>query len=381
MNSARLIKHACLYCLQTSLYMIFFTACLNVAENRAFLEDKVGSASLGSIFIEVEQGLASIRKLEVVEKQIEIELWAQAPQINVTIRTKGQSTLTTLNLKIHNVMTNSQVKYRDHQSMSNIELSYTQPTVIEGTIPLKEELVYLTLIPPTPAPEQTWKFALFADVQERLDGLADLLRPLGKESVLFALISGDLTSMGQTHELVEFQSQMQAHLPFPCYATIGNHELGTASLPFYHFFGRGTFSFEYSNVRFSLLDGASATLAPQSKTKLNHWLNLAEDQMHVITTHIPILDPDGTRGGAFASRLESTALLSDFQLHKVDLLLYGHVHTFRSFTQAGIPAVISGGGGSIPMRFDGIGRHYVIFTIDPSTERITHFARTISPSE
>ena len=32
----------------------------------------------------------------------------------------------------------------------------------------------------------------------------------------------------------------------------------------------------------------------------------------------------------------------------VDLTLYGHVHTYLEFTNAGIPAYISGGGGAIP---------------------------------
>jgi Icc protein len=51
----------------------------------------------------------------------------------------------------------------------------------------------------------------------------------------------------------------------------------------------------------------------------------------------------------------------------VDLTLYGHIHSYYAFSNANIPAYISGGGGSIPERFDGIGRHYL--TVDVDRER------------
>jgi hypothetical protein len=49
----------------------------------------------------------------------------------------------------------------------------------------------------------------------------------------------------------------------------------------------------------------------------------------------------------------------------VDLTLYGHIHSYYSFTNAGIPAFISGGGGAIPETFDGVGRHYLAVDVDP----------------
>jgi hypothetical protein len=50
----------------------------------------------------------------------------------------------------------------------------------------------------------------------------------------------------------------------------------------------------------------------------------------------------------------------------VDLTLYGHIHSYYPFSNAGIPAYISGGGGAIPERFDGIGRHYLTIDVDPA---------------
>ncbi len=47
------------------------------------------------------------------------------------------------------------------------------------------------------------------------------------------------------------------------------------------------------------------------------------------------------------------------------MTIYGHIHSYYAFSNAGIPAYISGGGGAIPERFDGIGRHYLTVDVDP----------------
>jgi hypothetical protein len=47
------------------------------------------------------------------------------------------------------------------------------------------------------------------------------------------------------------------------------------------------------------------------------------------------------------------------------LTLYGHIHTYHPFSNGGIPAYISGGGGAIPERLDGIGRHFMVVDVNP----------------
>jgi predicted phosphodiesterase len=81
--------------------------------------------------------------------------------------------------------------------------------------------------------------------------------------------------------------------------------------------------------------------------------------------HIPPIDPIGVRNGSFASRNEANKLLAQLAEGDVDLTLYGHIHSYYAFANAGIPAYISGGGGSIPERFDGVGRHYLTVDVDP----------------
>ena len=80
--------------------------------------------------------------------------------------------------------------------------------------------------------------------------------------------------------------------------------------------------------------------------------------------HIPPIDPIGVRNGSWASRSEAAKLLGRLAEGRVDLTLYGHVHSYYEFDNAGIPAFISGGGGAIPERFDRIGRHFMVFEVD-----------------
>ena len=157
-------------------------------------------------------------------------------------------------------------------------------------------------------------------------------------------------------------------LPFPIYATLGNHELGTRDDLFHDYFGRGNFSFVFRNVQFTLLDTASATLAPVVYDWLGGWLIEGIDRVHFVFAHIPPLDPIGTRNGAFASRLEANKLLSLLASGKVDTTFYGHVHSYYAYSNAGIPAYITGGGGAIPEQLDGIGRHYLTVDVDPAAQ-------------
>jgi hypothetical protein len=85
--------------------------------------------------------------------------------------------------------------------------------------------------------------------------------------------------------------------------------------------------------------------------------------------HIPPLDPIGVRNGAFANRNEAAKLLGRLAAAGVDLTLYGHIHSYYHFENAGIAAHVSGGGGAIPERFDDIGRHFLVVDVEPSEQR------------
>ena len=174
--------------------------------------------------------------------------------------------------------------------------------------------------------------------------------------------AGDLTERGHVDELERYQEELRT-LRVPYYTTLGNHELGENPTLFHDWFGRGNFHFGFRGVEFTLLDSASATLDPMVYEWLDGWLRAGSNRVHLVAMHIPPIDPIGVRGGGFASRNEAAKLLTRLANGRVDLTLYGHIHSYYEFDNAGIPAHISGGGGAIPERFDGVGRHFLVVDV------------------
>jgi Icc protein len=121
-------------------------------------------------------------------------------------------------------------------------------------------------------------------------------------------------------------------------------------------------------MRVTMLDSASATISPLTMDALDGWLSAGGGGFHLVGMHIPPFDPVGLRGGGFASHLEASALVGRLAAGDVNVTVYGHVHSFYAYSNAGIPAYITGGGGAIPERFDGIGRHFLTVDVDPATQ-------------
>jgi Icc protein len=63
--------------------------------------------------------------------------------------------------------------------------------------------------------------------------------------------------------------------------------------------------------------------------------------------------------------LEAHKLIGKLERGKVDLALFGHIHSYYSYSLGTIPAFISGGGGGNEEKLDGISRHYLVLHINP----------------
>jgi 3',5'-cyclic AMP phosphodiesterase CpdA len=235
---------------------------------------------------------------------------------------------------------------------------------VEGVAPGTR--LELRLAPPDLESREPFEFIALADVQEAIDEVDDVFAKMNQERpARFAMFAGDLTQRGSASELGRFQREMEL-LRFPLYATLGNHELGDSDVPYHRYFGRGSQSFRFHQVRFTTLDSASATLDPIVYGWLEAWLDAARNENHLVFMHVPPLDPSGVRNGAFSNRAEAAKLLALLGRGRVDTTFYGHIHSYYAFENAGVPAYISGGGGAIPERFDGIGRHFLRVRVDPN---------------
>jgi len=328
---------------------VLLLSCVRVASTRAERDREIGHAETSGLTVSVGEGLAAVRSITSTR----VHLWANAPELAIDLRANGS-----IELHIENVLADAELVSGGAVIASG---TGTKRTV---TVALSGETRVLVRAPDRDA-RAPYRFAMYADVQGAIGEVQDIYAKMNATpNVRFALMVGDLTEHGPVEELERFQREL-ATLAFPVFATLGNHELGTSDVPYHAFFGRGSQSFTFRGVRFTTLDSASATIDPEVYGWLDEWLALGRNQLHIVSMHIAPIDPVGTRSGSFASRIEANKLLEKLAEGRVDLTLYGHVHSYYAFSNAGIPAHISGGGGAIPERMDGIGRHFLAVDVDP----------------
>jgi 3',5'-cyclic AMP phosphodiesterase CpdA len=223
----------------------------------------------------------------------------------------------------------------------------------------------LTLTPPDADAAQPFVFAVLSDVQRAVDDVDEVFARMNEDPELrFVVSTGDLVNTGTRSELERFQRELGG-LDIPLYSTVGNHEMGAPARHWHELFGPFNVHFQYRGATFSLVDSGNATIDPTVYGWLDDWLAGARRRVHVVLTHFPPLDPIGGRGGGFRSRKEAAKFVQKLGEGSVDALFLGHIHSYYAFSSAGIPTYISGGGGAIEERLDGIARHYLRVRVDP----------------
>jgi predicted phosphodiesterase len=334
-------------------------ACLRPSEDRAERDLEVGQAEAAGSSVRVSDGLATVRSLSAQG----LVLWGSAPGFGFELERPNSGDYA---IEIQNCMADATLSLAPGSSgtltaQGDAGISTRKRWLYSG--PAGTETLLLTA--PDAEDEAPFRFALLSDVQEAIDRVSDVFDRINQQKELrFLLGAGDLTQQGTRAQLERYQRELE-RLNVPYFTTLGNHELGTTPDLFHDYFGRGSFQFRFHGVYFTLLDSASASLDPIVYDWLDDWLERAKRDVNVVAMHIPPIDPIGVRNGSWGSRSEAAKLLARLAEGRVDLTLYGHVHSYYEFDNAGIPAFISGGGGAIPERFDRIGRHFMVFEIDP----------------
>ncbi len=338
--------------------------CMRPAEERARLDEQVGRAEVEGVSFQVAEGLAVVRAVEPGA----LDLWAQAPSLAVSVAVEGGSEHD-WRVTVRNCMPRSEMTAEgvDGRTLQVELLEHPIPTVKTWLVRLPETgAASLNISPPDGQVEEPWRFAVLSDVQKGMDRVQDLFDIIDADaSVRFVVSAGDLADEGRRAELERFQQELRA-LRVPFFTTIGNHDAGLGDARAWHeLFGRYSFHFRFKGVAFSLADSASATIDPKVYRWLDSWLEAGRGGQHVFVTHYPPLDPVGVLNRGFSSRKEAAKLLGRLAEGGVDLCLYGHVHSYHAFSNAGIPAYVSGGGGAIAEHMEGIGRHFLLVDADP----------------
>lgn len=336
---------------------VILVACVRPGEQRAEKDLEIGRASQAGLGVRVSGGLAAVRSIG----SDRLGLWSSAPGWELELTSDAPRALT---VELRNVMRSAELVVLEPAGLPLAPLGGDIATEKRYALALPEGVTRLRLAAPGAERDGAFTFALMSDVQEAIGAVEDLFQRMNQEPNLeFLLGCGDLTEQGSVEELERYQRELRS-LELPYYTTLGNHELGANPPAYQDLFGRASFHFRHRGVAFSLLDSGSAMLDPLVHDWVDEWLAAAQRDVHVVGMHIPPLDPVGVRGGGFASRTEAAELLARFAAGGVDLTLYGHIHSYYSFDNAGIPAIISGGGGALPERFDNVGRHFMVIDVD-----------------
>ena len=217
----------------------------------------------------------------------------------------------------------------------------------------------LRIGPSDGATDDPYVFGVLSDIQRGVGEVREVFERMNEDPELrFIISSGDLANVGTRPELERIQEELTV-LNVPFFSTVGNHEMGAPPKHWHELFGLFNPHFEFKGVSFSLVDSGNATIDPTVYDWLSDWLADAQDDTHVVVTHVPPIDPVGLRGGGFRSRKEGAKFLSRLGVGRVDALFLGHIHSYYAFSSAGVPTFLSGGGGAIQEQLDGIGRHYL----------------------
>ncbi len=342
--------------------LMLATGCMHPAQDRVEADEAVGKAEAGGCRFEVEGGLAAVRHASAGR----LTLWASAPTIRLVAECASGAT-TGWRIELRNAMPGIEATAGERVQVAQASEGTGLATESAWDVTLAAgERSWLELAAPDAREAKPWRFAFLSDLQSSDYDEQEIFQRINDDtSIRFVLGGGDVTSHGRREEYAQLEQDLRG-LAVPHYTTLGNHELGESPTLFHEWFGRGSFSFTFRNTQVTLVDSASATLDPAVYEWLEEWLREGQGRAHVFATHIPPIDPRGERNGSFANRNEAAKLLRMLAEGRVDLTLYGHVHSAYSFENAGIPAWISGGGGGVPERMDGVGRHFLAIDVDPA---------------
>lgn len=334
--------------------LFLIVSCLRPSEHHERLDERVGAAESDGLEISSE-GNAAIRSLTAEE----IVLWAATPRLR--IRIDGMSA--PLRLRVMNTLPDAQlsagstVVVRENGRRRTEGLWTIQPSM-NG-----EDLVLESADAELPVPHAV---AVLSDIQEAIDNMSEIVDRLNQDELRYVISTGDLTNNGTREELIRFQQELE-RLDVPFYSTVGNHEVPGPE-NWHEYFGPFSAFFAQHGVAVSLVDSSNATIDPDLHARMLDFADVHVGAPHLFLTHVPLLDPSGFRAGAFRSRNEAARVIQELSERSVDAIFFGHVHSYYAFSLGGVPSFISGGGGAIPERLDGIERHYLRVNLVPDAD-------------
>ncbi|MFK8000429.1 MAG: metallophosphoesterase [Polyangiales bacterium] len=337
-----------------SLSILLAASCLRPSEHHERLDEQVGMTEVGGLRIDGDGSMA-IRFASAAE----VVLWAGAPRLRLRI----EGITEPLQLRVMNTLPDSQLNagggvVTRQNGRRRTEGLWTLLPTMDGA-----ELVIESADADDPVEHAV---GVLSDIQEAIDNMAEIVDRINQDELRYVISTGDLTNNGTRGELLRFQQELE-RLDVPFYSTVGNHEVPGPE-NWHELFGPFSGFFVQNGVAVSLVDSSNATIDPDLHTRMLEFADANLNAPHLFLTHVPLLDASGFRAGAFRSRNEAARVIQELSARSVDAIFFGHVHSYYAFSLGDVPTYISGGGGAIPERLDGIERHYLRVNLDPDSE-------------
>lgn len=338
--------------LVTALLMV---SCLRPSEHHERFDERVGMTEVDGLRIDGDGSMAirSVTPQEVV-------IWSGAPRLRLRI----EGITEPLRVRVMNTLPDAELVAgmtlvpRENGRRRTEGLWTLQPAMNGAQLVIESADAELPI---------AHAVGVLSDIQEAIDNMSEIVDRLNQDELRYVISTGDLTNNGTREELLRFQQELEG-LDVPFYSTVGNHEVPGPE-NWHELFGPFSGFFVQNGVAVSLVDSSNATIDPDLHTRMLEFADANVGAPHLFLTHVPLLDQSGFRAGAFRSRNEAARVIQELSARSVDAIFFGHVHSYYAFSLGDVPSYISGGGGAIPERLDGIERHYLRVNLIPDAER------------
>lgn len=226
-------------------------------------------------------------------------------------------------------------------------------------------------------PDDCVRFATWGNNRGAAGTREAIMAAVTESDAQFVVVTGDMTSEGNTAQLRAARDALDAELRIPWYATLGDVEAeGPVADNFSTLIGASTFAFDAGPARVVVLDSGDRGLFADDRRALYRWLSAARElwwsaeppPTRLVLTHVPPFDPSGARSDGFRHRPEAAAMVAALQRGTVPFLMSSQFAVYER-QAVGSTTVIHAGGAGAPMETgQGDPHHWLLVTIEPGCD-------------
>lgn len=228
-------------------------------------------------------------------------------------------------------------------SQSELQINVLNKTSMHIEVCTSAQKVDIHLSMPS---ESKFNFLVFGDSQGYQGCLNEIASMIPEQSPAFAFHCGDLTPFGTEQQYEETYQALQ-NISIPVFTTPGNHDVRLDGKKIYSkMFGNSTYSFDYSNCHFAVINSSNYSVPSRELTWLEEDLSSSKKPLKFVFTHVPPFDPRPNATHSMTNQTSANRLMDIIDKNNISIVFTGHIHTYNSTIRNGTHYIISGGAGA-----------------------------------